>query len=422
MNSAADLDDYRWLVSPAAAEYLAEMSAQALPLHRAVETLRRRLTPARAHLVLEQVELRQRARKKFAAAERMFFTPRGLEQSTDQWVAAYKALRFDTLDQGAVRSVADLCCGIGGDLIALGRGGRRAIGVDLDPIAATLAHANLDACGVSGELQIADVTALDIRQFAAWHIDPDRRPQGRRTSHVEVGQPSAEALTDLLDRSGELGRVAMKLAPGADVPDDWTARAEREWISRDRHCRQQVAWFGPLANRSGERRATALTADGTVFGSICGQPDVPLAIASQIARYVLEPNPAVLAAHLTGELARLGQLEAVGRDTEYLTADAPHESPLVTCFEVLEVLPLDLRQVRAALKQRRVGTLEVKKRGVDLEPAKVLRRLRPVGEESATLLLTPTPAGPRAIIARRHGGSSGAELAGRRTRRSGSGG
>ena len=46
-----------------------------------------------AHLILQQRELREKAREKFPQADKMFFTSRGLEQSTDAAVAAYKAGR-----------------------------------------------------------------------------------------------------------------------------------------------------------------------------------------------------------------------------------------------------------------------------------------------------------------------------------------
>ena len=114
--SYAELADYEWLTGPQAAEVLCDLAGGCEPLHAAATRLRRQFSPARVHLLLEQVELRRRAAVKFERAEEMFFTRLGLEQATDLWVAAYKARRF------AGRSpVADLCCGIGGDLLALAR-------------------------------------------------------------------------------------------------------------------------------------------------------------------------------------------------------------------------------------------------------------------------------------------------------------
>ncbi len=138
--------------------------------------LRRELSPARTHLVVEQVALRQRRRVKFADAERMFFTARGLEQATDEVLAAYKARRFAGRD-----SVFDLCSGIGGDFIALARL-RPTTAIDRDPGMAIIAQANARAVlGVEAERAIArqgHASETDVRTCAAWHIDPDRRDRG----------------------------------------------------------------------------------------------------------------------------------------------------------------------------------------------------------------------------------------------------
>lgn len=111
--------DFLWLMSVEAAEILQqtqEAFAERVNAVRIAKSLRSRTTPARAAMVMEQAQLRIRGRQKFGLADQMFFTRRGLEQSTGQDIASYKATRFD-----GIESVADLCCGIGGDLQALVR-------------------------------------------------------------------------------------------------------------------------------------------------------------------------------------------------------------------------------------------------------------------------------------------------------------
>ncbi|MEP7025685.1 MAG: SAM-dependent methyltransferase, partial [Actinomycetota bacterium] len=67
---------------------------------------------------LAQQELRQRARAKFSRAMDMYFTRAGLEQASAELVARHRAARFAAAGAGPGQ-VADLCCGIGGDLVAL---------------------------------------------------------------------------------------------------------------------------------------------------------------------------------------------------------------------------------------------------------------------------------------------------------------
>ncbi|MEW5535558.1 SAM-dependent methyltransferase, partial [Streptomyces virginiae] len=85
----------------------------------AVATRLRREHPAGlVSAALGQARLRQRAVAKFGAEDafRMYFTPGGGEMATRASVASYRAERLAAL---GVRSLADLCCGIGGDALAL---------------------------------------------------------------------------------------------------------------------------------------------------------------------------------------------------------------------------------------------------------------------------------------------------------------
>ena len=104
-----ELRDYQWLVGDEAARLLKELAGSPGDTLALAARLRRQLSAERAHLVLEQLELRERGKRKFTAAARIFFTPRALEQATDQWVATYKAARF-----AGAGPTADFCCGLGG--------------------------------------------------------------------------------------------------------------------------------------------------------------------------------------------------------------------------------------------------------------------------------------------------------------------
>ena len=138
--------DYRWLTTEAAAKWLDLAAVADEPTLKLAARLRKDLTAEQVHLVLEQVGLRRRAAEKFSLAGQMFFTAKGLEQATDEWLAAYKAKKFADGDGGVL---ADLCCGIGGDLVALaGRG--PVVGVDRDPVAALFAEANVVAWRAAG--------------------------------------------------------------------------------------------------------------------------------------------------------------------------------------------------------------------------------------------------------------------------------
>jgi hypothetical protein len=389
------LDDYRWLVSDEARRWLdRDPDPEATPLRLAAE-LRRHMSPPRAHLLLQQMELRRRASKtrKFPQADRMFFTPRLLEQSTSRAVASYKARRF----AAAARAV-DLCCGIGGDLLALAEH-CSVVGVDRDDIAALLADANCRALGrTRARVITADVTEFPVDDFPAWHVDPDRRPTGRRTTRPEYYEPNLDCMDRLLARAGT---AAIKLAPAAEVPRRWADEAELEWIGEDRECKQQVAWFGEFARQPGTRAATVLRDSAPQSATIEGQPnDDAVPRAAAIGRYVYEPHATVLAAGLVNVLAERHGLESISPDLGYLTCDTHVEEPTVTVFEVVDVLPLDVRRVKASLRGLQVGRLDIKKRGVDVEPRRLRQQLRVPGDRKRTLLLTRFQSKSVAILAK----------------------
>ncbi len=407
---ACGSEDYRWLVGPEAAELLSAVAASPRSLTSQVAQLRRHCSPERTRLVLETVALRQRGRAKFAAADRMFFTSRGLEQATDEVVAEYKARRLAHLGRAF-----DLCCGIGGDLLALARRGD-VVGFDSDPIMALVAAANASilrdevgrAHDATRELAVStkDVRQLDVTECAAWHIDPDRRPRGRRTTRVELHEPGPEAIEALLARNPH---AAIKLAPAAEMPASWTERAELEWISRGRECRQLVAWFGNLARNPAQHRATVLPASPLPPGegrvreprTIVGLPGDGPPPTAKIGRYLFEPDAAVLAAKLGGTLAAEHGLLAIAPGIAYWTGDQPLNDAAIACFEVCEVLPFRVQPLKALLTSRGVGQLEIKKRGVEHDPEQIRRQLSLSGEASATLLITRIERRVTAIVARR---------------------
>lgn len=397
----AALDDYRWLVSPEAAPWLAIAVQANGNLVAATTRLRKQLSAPRTHLVLEQAELRQRARRKFTLADQMFFTPVGLEQASDSSVAAYKARRFAPND-----AVMDLCCGIGGDLLALAQRGPTT-GVDRDEVCTILAEANLHAADLAssvgaqcGRVITADVSSQSVVDCAAWHIDPDRRPTGRRTTRVELAQPGPDVIDSLRDLQPS---GAVKLAPASEVPENWRSEAELEWISRGGECRQLVAWFGRLAQHGGQRCATVVdsSAGATSLCSPSSAEAVAVDVPGKPLRYLFEPDAAVLAAELIGQLAAEHSMRVLAPGSVYLTSDEASCSPLFATFDVQEVLPLDLKRIKALVRERGIGQLEVKKRGVEVDPAAVQKQLRTAGDERATLILTRIKEDAIAILARR---------------------
>lgn len=374
------IDDYRWLVSEQARPFLEDATSSTVSLVAQTNRLRKALSLERVHLVLEQVELRSRAQVKFSAAQTMFFTRKLLEQSTDERIADHKARRFPRDER-----IADLCCGIGGDSLALARR-TSCVAVDRDPIATLLVAAN----GLAVEAnhltcQVADVrSALEQLECQAWHIDPDRRVAAQRTSQAVYSEPGLDVIQALLHR---VDAGAMKIAPGAELPDDWVddSRMEIEWIGSRRECRQQVVWMGQLATNPGKRTATIIESHGNSH-SFTGEPDTEVDVAAT-GRFLFSPHSTLLASRLDGALAEQHHLHATSYGLSYYTADESHALPLMEAFEVQEIINLDIKRLKRLLRERQIGSLEIKVRGVDVDPKELRKKLQLKGSNNATLLI-----------------------------------
>ncbi|MFE6828112.1 methyltransferase domain-containing protein [Streptomyces sp. NPDC057690] len=356
----------------------------------AVATRLRREHPAGlVSAALGQARLRQRAAAKFGAedAERMFFTPNGVEQSTRASVAGYRAERMRA--QG-VTSVADLCCGIGGDAIALARAGIRVLAVDRDPVTAEVARANADALGLSALIEVreADVTEVDTGGYDAVFVDPARRGGRGRIFDPEAYSPP---LSWAVGAALAAPRAALKIAPG--VPHEAIpAEAEAEWISDGGDVKEAVLWFG---TEPGAVRATLLPGPRTLLGAGLPDPDV-----RPVGRYLYEPDGAVIRAHLVADVARELDGGLIDETIAYVTADALLPTPYATAYEITDRLPFNVKKLKALLRERGVGILTVKKRGSAVEPEELRRKVLPKGQgpHSATVFLTRVAGAPTMLV------------------------
>ncbi|HEU5086644.1 MAG TPA: class I SAM-dependent methyltransferase, partial [Roseiflexaceae bacterium] len=243
---------------------------------RTLERLRRQATPEQAAAAYEMALLRRRAADKFSHAAQMFFTRTGLEQSSGERIARQRAGRYAALLGGAGQ-VADLCCGIGGDTLALAQT-NRVIAVDVDPVRLAIAQANAEALGVAGRVSFLqrDLEQTPPPECDAIFFDPSRRQAGRRVFRLAEYRPPI-ALAQQWRRSTPA--IGIKLAPGVAHEElDTLGATETEFISVDGELKEAVAWMGPLGVPG--RRATVMRAGAETvslwFASGDSMPDVPI--------------------------------------------------------------------------------------------------------------------------------------------------
>ena len=330
---------------------------------------------------LAQHELRARAAARFTLAGEMWFTREGLEQASAEPLARHRAGRYAGFDR-----VADLCCGIGGDLCALAPG-RDAVAVDVDPVHPRMARENARVHG-TGEVGAvrADVRDLRLPRSLVVFVDPARRAGGRRLPAPGSRPP----LSWCLGLGDQVAGVGIKTAPGLPlglVPPGW----EVELLADRRELKEAVLWSPALATTA--RRATVFPGPSTLVT----RPGPPVRCA-QPGAFLLDPSPAVTRAGLVEELARDLGAWKLDPQIAFLSADRPLRTPFGRLLEVDASLPWHLKRLRQVLRERGVGTVEVRKRGSAVDAADLTTRLRLRGAAAAVVVLTRVADRPWALV------------------------
>ncbi len=350
-------------------------------------------SPDLVSAVVGQARLRVKARPKFGEfADRMLFTRAGLEQATRLSVATMHAIR---LRRAGITRVADLGCGIGGDSLAFAGAGLAVEAVDADEVTSAIAAYNLAPFPDASVRQGTAETRLP-EEGAVW-LDPARRTAG----HSETTRTSAADWSPSLDWCFEVARehpAGIKLGPGLDrdlIPDD----VEAQWVSADGSVVELVLWSGELA-RAGIRRSALVMQAGETH-EITAAADADDEPVRPLGAYLHEPDGAVIRARLIGEVARMLEAGMVDEQIAYLTGDAALTSPFVQSFRVRQTMPAHVKTINQALRTHDIGRLEIKKRGMDIDPAAFRKKLSLKGSAAATLILTRTTSGRVAILADR---------------------
>jgi hypothetical protein len=316
----------------------------------------------------------------------MFFTREALEMASAEPVARYRAERFAPFG-----TVADLCCGIGGDAIGLASASLAVVAVDRVPLRVRMAEANLAAYGLGGRFVCADALAADLADCVAAFADPGRRRDGRRTLSLHESEPPVPAVVGRFPTGFPLG---VKVAPGFPKGELADFDSAPEFVSLDGELKECVLWFGPL--RFAGARATVLPGPHTLAGDPAAAVEV-----GPVGAYLYDPDPAVTRAGLVGELGRHLPARQIDPRIAFLTSDVLTPTPFASAYRVEEVLPFRVKRVGEWLKARGVGRVTVVKRGSPVDADDLVSKWKLRGDGHRAVILTRAQDRPVAIISER---------------------
>jgi hypothetical protein len=373
------------LLSPAGQVLLARIGPGPLPPDAALRlgsALRRDYPPDLVAAAFTLHDLRLRAASKFDRAAEMLFTRPGLEQATAESLSRHRAARFV-----GTQRIADLCTGIGGDLVALAAHAP-VLAVDRDPLHLRMAVHNAGVYGVARNVEAreADVRAIELSGIDAAFIDPARRTPDRRLGPNLTEPP----LPWCLALAGIIPAVAIKAAPGIDtdhIPDGW----EVEFVADERELKEAVLWSPALATTS--RRATVMPNAATLLP----MPGDPVPIAPPGA-FLLDPNPAVTRAGLVEDLARDLDAWKIDDQIAFLSLDRDVRTPFARTLRVIDSLPWHHKEIAARLRALGIGAVDIRRRGLPGDVEGIRRRFKLAGPHRATVVMTRVQNKPWCLI------------------------
>lgn len=298
------------------------------------------------------------------------------QQATAMPVAQYRAQK---LRAAGVYRVVDVTCSIGTEGAAItqaceGAGAGAAdktfyIGMDLDPVRARMAAANVP----DGVFGVADATrpAIDASTVDVMIADPARRAGGRRITKPSDLLPPLPAL----EAAWAGTEYAIKCAPGIDYSEH---QGLVSVVSLDGKVRETCLYTPGF----GSGREAVVLRGGEVDAITSAMPDdVPVAPAGE---YIIDPDGAIVRAGLVRHYAAREGLWMLDEHIAYLTGDripAGHSG-----FKVLE--QVGLKRLKSALAARGCGSLEILVRGVDIDPDVLRRKMKLKGSQAYAVVIT----------------------------------
>jgi SAM-dependent methyltransferase len=358
----------------AAATALAPTPANSLAC---LSQLRKKYPQQLATDAVEMAILRVKAQAKFANASKMYFTRESLEMASSETIARYRAARFARFPR-----VLDLCCGIGGDTLALAAAGCQVEAIENDPVRLKMAAFNCAANGLQAGFQLLDVLTEPLPDADAAFADPGRRAEGQRYLSLKDYLPPPAKLAALFPAGFPL---AFKLAPGVALADLAEFDGEVEFISVDGELKECVLWLGSLGTPG--RRATLLSSTAEPITLFAEEADEP-GEAEPIRQVFYDPAAAVVRAGLVPTLAAMIDGTPADATVQMLSADEYTPTPFATAYRVNAVLPFDSRKVQAWLKAHGIGRVTIVKRGAMSDAAAVAEKWKLGGGEHRFVIVT----------------------------------
>lgn len=288
------------------------------------------------------------------------------QQATPVAVARQRADFIGSVFPGAV--VHDVTCSVGTEGYALTRAGVDYLGSDLDASRVAMARYNVPGGGFARADALRPVSTAGVII-----ADPARRSGGNRITKPEHLIPP---LPDLVEayRGREL---AIKCAPGLDF-SSWHGPVV---VSSVDGGVKEACLYSPGFGPEGRREAWTVRGTHREVTTNAEPAEVP---AAAPGKYIIDPDGAIVRAGVVQHWAARHGLWMLDPRIAYLTGDQLPAG--ISGFEFEEQVPL--KKLGQVMKEKRVGSLEILVRGVDINPDQLRKKLKLRGDTAKAVVIT----------------------------------
>lgn len=324
--------------------------------------------------MLSQIKLQKHNLSKIPISQELLFTEQGAQQASSWRLAKYHATKFK-----AFNKIADLCCGIGVDLINIAKGKEQAYAIDLDADTLKIAKYNCKSQNLNNIKFILGKAEKFNQQVDVIFIDPDRRPGSNRRIAPEDYSPPFSKIMEL---RSICTNIAVKLSPAIDykrlnLPIDSTL----EFVSENGTLKEILLCMGDLATENCERKAILLPTTLTLQNSNTKTK------ITEIQKYLFEPDPAIIRAGLVQEMGNRIGYNLIDSKLALLTGSHISQSDFGKIFEVEEIMKFDLKKVRKYVRENEIGELIIKTRGFPESVERFRKKIKLKGKKSVVMFI-----------------------------------
>lgn len=334
-------------------------------------------------LVAQQLEGRHQASAKWPTLMHCldyFYPPKlNREQSSSELTAKYKSEIFERLGGG---TFADLTGGMGIDTFFLSSKAQAGDYFEIDDSLCTLARHNFAALGqdkisVHQGDSMEAIAHADERHYDLILIDPARRDnQGRKVAAFEVCTPNLLEHRDAI--LSKCRYLMVKASPMIDI--DLAIRQlgevdEVHIVAVGGECKEVLFLLSSVAEHSAPQfHCIDLQKDFSPILFTREEEDCAIPqFASDIKKYLYEPNAAVMKGGCYNRLCLWFNVEKLARNTHLYTSAEYVEDFPGRCFEVLQSLSLNAKDVEKAIPEKKA---HVATRNYPISAAELQKKLK----------------------------------------------